>query len=173
MQYRKKPVVIEAFKFVADHTNTHPTVPDWFVDAVCAGLVKAEPTTILIKTLEGVMRADPGDWIIRGIKGEIYPCKPDIFAGSYDPVASVDPTGASAPINSIGGPADVPALDMPAREERFRKELESLLNSHSRENGSNTPDFILAQFLCGVLAAWDAAVMRRSEWYGGKDRIGG
>ena len=39
-----------------------------------------------IHTLEGVMRADPGDWIIKGIKGEFYPCKPDIFAATYEPV---------------------------------------------------------------------------------------
>ena len=37
-----------------------------------------------IGTLEGVMRAQPGDWIIRGVKGEIYPCKPDIFAATYE-----------------------------------------------------------------------------------------
>ena len=39
-----------------------------------------------IKTLEGTMRADQGDWIIRGVKGEIYPCKPEIFVATYDPV---------------------------------------------------------------------------------------
>lgn len=42
--------------------------------------------SLLIKTLEGEMMADPGDWIIKGIKGELYPCKPDIFAATYEPV---------------------------------------------------------------------------------------
>jgi hypothetical protein len=41
--------------------------------------------TVTITTLEGVMRADPGDWIIRGVKGEFYPCKPDIFEATYEP----------------------------------------------------------------------------------------
>ena len=41
--------------------------------------------SLLIKTPEGTMRADPGDWIIRGVKGEIYPCKPDIFEATYEP----------------------------------------------------------------------------------------
>jgi len=41
-----------------------------------------------IRTLEGVMRADPGDWIIRGVRGELYVCKPDIFAETYEPVAN-------------------------------------------------------------------------------------
>lgn len=46
----------------------------------------------------------------------------------------------------------------------FRKDLEALINSYSKENGSNTPDFILAQFLEGSLEAFDAAVARRDEW---------
>lgn len=54
------------------------------------------------------------------------------------------------------------------RETAFRRDLEHLLNSHSRENGSDTPDFILAQFLGDSLRAWDAAVSRRSQWYGDK-----
>lgn len=42
--------------------------------------------TCQIKTLEGVMTADKGDWIIKGVKGEFYPCKPDIFEATYEPV---------------------------------------------------------------------------------------
>ena len=79
-KYRKKPIVIEAFQWPA-------VTPGWFLDARKAGL--ATPDTeggCAIKTLEGIMRADIGDWIIRGVKGEIYPCKPDIFAATYDPV---------------------------------------------------------------------------------------
>ena len=45
-----------------------------------------ECTNLRIKTLEGTMRVDLGDWIIRGIAGEFYPCKPDIFAATYEPV---------------------------------------------------------------------------------------
>jgi hypothetical protein len=46
------------------------------------------PEPITIQTLEGPMTATPGDWIITGIKGEKYPCKPDIFAATYEPVES-------------------------------------------------------------------------------------
>jgi len=48
----------------------------------------------------------------------------------------------------------------------FKKELEELINKHSKENGSDTPDFILAEFLSSVLDAFDTAVTRRTKWYG-------
>ena len=59
-------------------------------------------------------------------------------------------------------------IDPPSIEHTpsFRKELESLINIHSMENGSDTPDFILAEFLSGCLRTFDAAVTRRAEWYG-------
>lgn len=50
----------------------------------------------------------------------------------------------------------------------FRIELESLINRHSVENGSDTPDYLLAQFLAGCLAAYEATVMKRDDWYGFK-----
>jgi hypothetical protein len=55
---------------------------------------------------------------------------------------------------------------MGSREEGFRPALESLINRHSQENGSNTPDFILATYLTACLDAFDAAVVRREQWYG-------
>lgn len=89
-KYRKKPVVIEAFQFLEGHTNTDKGTPIWFVDAVLDGHVKAHPDHLTIQTLEGEMRADVNDWIICGLKGEIYPCKPDIFAASYEPSEETD-----------------------------------------------------------------------------------
>ena len=63
-------------------------MPKWLVDALADGRIVAlneyADRAAEIRTLEGVMRADLGDWIIRGIKGELYPCKPDIFAATYD-----------------------------------------------------------------------------------------
>lgn len=50
--------------------------------------------------------------------------------------------------------------------ETFEQELEAVINRHSQENASNTPDFILAQFLLSCLAAWNAGVTRRESWYG-------
>jgi hypothetical protein len=85
MQYRKKPVVIEAWQF-----STLTVRPDWLTDAVNRGDVYyqggAEPY-LTIETPEGVMRAHVNDWIIRGIQGELYPCKPDIFEASYEKVS--------------------------------------------------------------------------------------
>lgn len=78
MKYRKKPVVIEAFKWTVD------VVPDWWKFRTDI-LVEVGTGAALIPTLEGVMRADMGDMIIQGIKGEIYPCKPDIFEATYEP----------------------------------------------------------------------------------------
>lgn len=57
-------------------------------------------------------------------------------------------------------------------ETTFQSELEALINRYSQENGSNTPDFILAEYLAGCLMTFNAAVMARSKWYGGRDRIG-
>jgi hypothetical protein len=80
-KYRKKPVVIEAFEYRSGEQRHE-------VDAdVIAGRVRyPEDGTMLIKTLEGEMCAQPGDWIIRGVKGELYPCRPDIFVATYEPV---------------------------------------------------------------------------------------
>lgn len=88
MKFRKKPVVIEAFKL------GHDSIPDWFMDhvtdlSVILHLERGHPPVsgyADIVTLEGTMRADSGDYVIMGVKGEIYPCKPDIFAATYEAV---------------------------------------------------------------------------------------
>lgn len=88
MKYRKKPVVIDAFKLGSEW-------PDWWGDAVTENRATTHnrdgrwgggPDYALIRTLEGEMRAEHGDYVIRGIKGELYPCKPDIFEATYEPV---------------------------------------------------------------------------------------
>lgn len=84
-KYRKKPVVIEAMQFVAD--GEHPVDSAHAIARWCGEScpVKWGPMpTILIPTLEGDMVASPGDYIIRGVQGEFYPCKPDIFAATYE-----------------------------------------------------------------------------------------
>jgi hypothetical protein len=84
-KFRKKPVVIEAIR-VSMTLGIISEVPEWIKDAVRSQVLhEARDNGWTIKTLEGDMRADPGDWIIRGVKGELYPCKPDIFAATYDP----------------------------------------------------------------------------------------
>ena len=92
MRYRKKPVVIEALQWTGENlhevisfTGKHPRFNEWFEDwKDYANRVKADGDVFKILTLEGTMSANPGDWIIKGIKGEFYPCKPDIFAATYE-----------------------------------------------------------------------------------------
>ncbi len=81
--FRKKPVVIEA-RQVCEPELPGP-LADWCGGKVCGEGDVTAHLWIEITTLEGVMRADYGDWIIRGVKGEFYPCKPDIFAATYEP----------------------------------------------------------------------------------------
>jgi hypothetical protein len=81
-RFRKKPVVIEAIQvtettFDAPHPN-----PEYIVGVIYDPVKRCA----FIDTLEGRMRADLFDWIIRGVKGELYPCKPDIFEATYEPV---------------------------------------------------------------------------------------
>jgi hypothetical protein len=80
MKFRKKPVVIEAVQ-VTDATFDDPHPNDEHIPGVMYDSVLR---AAFIETLGGTMRADLGDWIIRGVKGELYPCKPDIFAATYE-----------------------------------------------------------------------------------------
>lgn len=85
-RYSKKPVVIEAVQFVDNDSALEiakwaGTPPVWLDIDPADNLCHA----IDIDTLEGTMRARLGDWVIRGVKGEFYPCKPDIFTATYEP----------------------------------------------------------------------------------------
>lgn len=77
-KFRKKPVIIEAFQWTGKNTIEllHWINPDLSKDAKACELT--------IKTLEGDLKASVNDWIIKGIKGEFYPCKPDIFDATYE-----------------------------------------------------------------------------------------
>ena len=82
-QYTKKPVTIEAIQFV-DDADIISLICD-FMGAETTHISYANPDAPVLKieTLEGVIDAQVGDWIIKGIKGEVYPCKPDIFEATY------------------------------------------------------------------------------------------
>jgi hypothetical protein len=87
MKYRKKPVVIEAIQWVPG-IMTHLDLPEWFKNALASGRIFGKNQQNFCKTLEGNMEIRNGDWIIQGVKGEIYPCKPDIFEMTYEPSPS-------------------------------------------------------------------------------------
>ena len=78
--FRKKPIVLQAIRW----NGSKETLDK--LKTISADIYIAQEDYIVIKTLEGNMRADLGDWIIKGIKGEIYPCKPDIFNELYEEV---------------------------------------------------------------------------------------
>lgn len=90
MKFRKKPVVIEAWR---NEAMSPP--PEWVLAAT--GIRNPSDGSLAIKTLEGVMIAKQGDWVIKGVAGEVYPCKPDIFVATYEPVEKDPPLGMPFP----------------------------------------------------------------------------
>lgn len=96
-KFRKKPVVIEARRW-SGHKVDAPYLIGW-IGEPCLGAVSipgSDLFTLQIKTLEGEHTASPGDWIIQGVKGEFYPCKPDIFEATYELVETVIHAGQSS-----------------------------------------------------------------------------
>jgi hypothetical protein len=86
VRYRKKPVVIDAMQLDAQDYDGMCQIAGW-----CGGRpIDAGGHVLAIDTLEGTMYADPGDWIVRSVQGEFYPCKSDIFEATYEPVVAKD-----------------------------------------------------------------------------------
>lgn len=85
MKYRKKPVEIEAVRFY-DTPEALTELSDMGLDPVHVSYALPSVPVLSIHTLEGVMNAIEGDYIIKGVKGEFYPCKPDIFEATYEEV---------------------------------------------------------------------------------------
>ena len=122
-RWRKKPVEVEARQLI-DNLRNHTAVATWItVNGGAVDVPFAEPC-LFIETLEGRMRADIGDWIIRGVKGEFYPCKPDIFAATYEDAGSAAPDyralldKATAAHHNVGLPGE-----------------QKIANAHRREGG--------------------------------------
>ena len=91
-KYRKKPVIIEAYQYEGDFIcNGKFIAPSWIQEAYNNGIlaykeVDNTPPKLYIRTLEGDMECDYKDYIIKGVKGELYPCKPDIFEQTYEAI---------------------------------------------------------------------------------------
>lgn len=101
--FRKKPVMIEAVRFdriaffeqnrYSIEFDTAADLPKWLRDALIDEDVRPSALRdgcLVVRTLEGEHIALPGDWIVRGVKGELYPCKDEIFAMTYEPVDEQD-----------------------------------------------------------------------------------
>lgn len=91
MKYRKKTVVIKAFQYDGDIANIN--APEWAIAAINDGTMfydsedsESPPCELFIRTLEGNHHVSVGDYIIQGVNGELYPCKPDIFEKTYEAV---------------------------------------------------------------------------------------
>lgn len=104
-RYRKKPVEVRAWKISLDGQE-----PDWVREAFDEGRIDWCPAGegVYINTLEGRMKANIGDMLIEGVKGELYGCRADIFAATYEPVetalAAQQPAATSETVNVIGMP---------------------------------------------------------------------
>ena len=124
MKFRKKPVEIEAVIW-----NNNFDEIFHFMDANNnLGIVGYRGDVLQVRTLEGVMDAQPGDYIIKGVKGEFYPCKPDIFAMSYDVVGE-------------------PAVSVPTRDLTYGEKLVGLTFNPAGDASVNK-----AKMLCAELA---------------------
>jgi len=90
-KYRKKPVIIEAFQMTEDRFWHNTDWPVWLHEAwqkgkeKMGGLWRWQNGRFAVGTLEGPMIANPGDWVIKGVKGELYPIKDEIFILTYEP----------------------------------------------------------------------------------------
>lgn len=155
--YRKKPIVIEAFRWdgtvgsadaigrwsgtMAWETGKHPH--GWLHSDRVEQL--GQFALLTVHTLEGDIYAQKGDWIIKGIKGEFYPCKPDIFAATYEPVSSPEAVAPSTLTREAFA--------------RLVEEFEKAVRRDTREDGesgfdtSDRPAFELAK--ARLLAAFD------------------
>ena len=80
-KYRKKPVIIQAIQFFGSETK-----PKEVKEALGCDPIIISNQGYFIETLEGIMEVSEGDYIIKGVKGEFYPCKPDIFEATYEEV---------------------------------------------------------------------------------------
>jgi hypothetical protein len=83
--FRKKPVEVEAFQLPAAGVDVPDAFHEWCERVGFSNFESGRDETLLITTPEGVMEAQPGDWIICGVMGEFYPCKPEVFAATYAP----------------------------------------------------------------------------------------
>ena len=130
MKFRKKPVVIEAVQF-----DSHMRPTDWpqgwpLPQMDEGGAFRLDPLRggLEVKTLEGWLHASEGDWIIRGVKGEFYPCKPDIFAATYEP-SDAAPSPSADPGALADAMADALAAGIGAWDSGLRPTREAAINA--------------------------------------------
>lgn len=161
-RWRKKPVEVEARQYCDCHPEA---ITEWsgarFIEITTDERDPDDPneyvkeTVLVIRTLEGDMIVSPGDWVIRGVQGEFYPCKPDIFEATYEPVRS-RPVVASS---RDGGPVDDEAPTLAQRQARYLAVRQHTLST----DGMDYDEAIVAQaeYVLGEAAELFVAVKRQ------------
>ena len=94
MRYRKKPIEIDAVQIWKGLVQKPHMMPNWLADAMLtgrwypstSGANEEEKSFFIVKTEEGKMRGEWGDWIVRGVEGELYPCRDSVFQATYEEV---------------------------------------------------------------------------------------
>ena len=150
-KWKKKPVVIEAMQY--DGTpESFNAIMEWSRPIIGSDAIGSSGLNIRISTLEGTMTASEGDWIIRGVKDEFYPCKPDIFERTYEPATTLDLADELASLRAEVGilrryagsnliRSDFRTADemraaydrLRAENERLRKALETIRDEHASD----------------------------------------
>lgn len=125
--FRKKPVVIEAVQYTGSNTAEV---------AVFGGADLEEADRMVIHTLEGDMLAAPGDWIIRGVSGECYPCKPDAFTKTYEPAAAAPPAAEEEPYSTT---CAWPGCSAPATCHSYGRGGHHRCSLHDPHTGAKSP----------------------------------
>lgn len=150
MKYRKKPVVIEAIQYsgIPTEVDNDSIVPAWAIEARMNGVLYFDGTELMIETLEGPMHVSQGDYIIKGVAGELYACKPDIFKQTYE---------SAEEMYSITNP--LPALlgDLaPTVESLANRGIRIIIDGdRSKPTGKSTLCDYLKTFGADVYEAWE------------------
>lgn len=144
MKYRKKPVEIEAVQFI-DTPERICEIAEFVGTDLSVNYEDKDNPYIPIETLEGTMKVSVGDYIIKGVKGEIYSCKPDIFEATYD---------------CVGSPIDQMYREIDELVERFNK-LDAFMKSD--EFLAVSPDIVgLLEIQYGAMLAYNHALQLRA-----------
>lgn len=89
-RFRKKQVEVEALRYTGDNADEIARWAGWMTVHVPDDAYRIGDKAIIVRTLNGEVRVFPGEWVIKGAEGEFYPCKPDIFDATYEPVEESD-----------------------------------------------------------------------------------
>lgn len=144
MKYVKKPVEIEAVQFI-DTPERISEIAEFVGTDLRVNYENKDNPYILIETLEGTMKASVGDYIIKGVKGEFYPCKPDVFKQTYD---------------SVGTPLDRMYRDIDELVGRFNK-LDAFMKTDKFLN-LPTETIGLLEIQYGAMLAYNHALQLRA-----------